>query len=231
MENILILTPGSWKSIAKITPTTMVYRVHQDQHCTIETIKNWKSINGTPTYAAWNRVDQQTSFFAYGSEVLFQRLDDNQYYTSVGHQLYHDMNYSKIFLADRPTFETCNIRRSFNYTDINKMVRLGRLNTSLIDGTSAIAAQTLFAWKQVYGSYRTKDWNQALFLQALFVKTGTMSNIINNDGLNVVPSPRDRFDVTDLTYCKSLTINKQPVNKDQNVIHVIANYKGYTFIM
>lgn len=57
MENVLILTPGSWKSIDKITPATKVYRVTPTNlSCTVDTIERWKDLNGSPTYTAWNRL-------------------------------------------------------------------------------------------------------------------------------------------------------------------------------
>lgn len=233
MENVLILTPGSWKAIDKITPTTKVYRVSPTNlSCTIDTIDHWYDLDGSPTYTGWNRYDQQVSFFAHDGEVIFQRSDDRQWYTTTGDQLYRDANNMKVYLADQPTFESCSVKRSFVPNEINKVIRLGRLNTSFIDGPTQIAAQALFAWKQTHGSYKAKDWNQALFLQALFVKTGVTSNLVQQDnGLNVVPSPRDRFDVTDLTYCKQLQITKQPVDKAGVVVHVIANYRGSVFVM
>lgn len=233
MENVLILTPGSWKAIDKITPTTKVYRVSPtNMSCTIDTIDHWNDLDGSPTYTGWNRYDQQVSFFAHDGEVIFQRSDDRQWYTTTGDQLYRDANNMKVYLADQPTFESCSVKRSFVPNEINKVIRLGRLNTSFIDGPTQIAAQALFAWKQTHGSYKAKDWNQALFLQALFVKTGVTSNLVQQDnGLNVVPSPRDRFDVTDLTYCKQLQITKQPVDKAGVVVHVIANYRGSVFVM
>lgn len=233
MENVLILTPGSWKSIDKITPATKVYRVTPTNlSCTIDTIDHWKDLNGLPTYAAWNRYDQQVSFFAHDGEVIFQRSDDRQWYTTTGDQLYRDADNTKIYLADQPTFESCNVKRAFITNEINKAVRLGRLNTSFIDGPSQLAAQALYAWKQTHGTYKAKDWNQALFLQALFIKTEVTSNLVQQDnGLNVVPSPRDRFDVTDLTHCKRLQITMQPVDKNGSVVHVIANYRGHVFVM
>lgn len=231
MERILILTPGSWKSIDQIKQTTAVYRVAIDMQCTVGKIDHWLNIDSFPTYAAWNRYDQQSAFFAAGSEVFYQRLDDQQWYTLDGKSLYQLMNTAKIFLADRPSFAQCDVRRSISVNEINHMVRVGKLNTTLIDGPSNVAAQTLYAWKQTYGSFRAKDWNQALMLQALLIKTGTTSNIVKNNGIEVVPSPRDRFDVTDLVYCKELSIDRQPVDKDGNIVHVIANYKGMTFIL
>ena len=114
MENVLILTPGSWKSIDKITPATKVYRVTPTNlSCTIDTIDHWKDLNGLPTYAAWNRYDQQVSFFAHDGEVIFQRSDDRQWYTTTGDQLYRDADNTKIYLADQPTFESCNVKRAF----------------------------------------------------------------------------------------------------------------------
>ncbi len=232
MDQLLILTPGSWKTIDKVVDQkTNVYVVDTNCNVSTTTIDHWNNLSDSTTYIAYNRVDDQTSYFAIGGEVLFQHTDDNRFYADSGQFVYTDSLKNRVYFADRPSFNNNNQSRSYDYNQIRFDIKRRHLNTSMIDGPIQIANQVLAQWLELFGSYRVKDWNEGLFLQALLAKSSRMSYIKNINGLTVIPYPKDRFDITDIEVSKTLTITKQPVDKDNKTLHVIANYKGKAFIM
>ena len=234
MGIVFVLTDKGWKYQNSITKDDLVYSYNVAiSGLDLTPIDNIVDVSQYKTYHLWNR---NTKYGTYcneqGSIALVKQTDNTSYNATIGAAIDHYYEY-KINIPSSIKCVSSNVPNitpsQKDFVSYVRNIKLRDVGFVHFEMSKQHAAAFIQNWSTEYHRLNAVDYNQALMLQLVALKSGKLSSIEQEIGFNVRLLDKNDVSITDVVQSTDITIDRLFVYQD-NVIHPIYQINGQVFI-
>ena len=229
MSNCYVYTTGGFKLLQDVVDNASSVIAIDDNlsmHCT--NVANWVVNSSNRHYCVSNSDSLFKMWFGDDHQLL--AINDRDIIKLSGKQYYNDYQTRQIVFPTRLNVDNTS-KTSIGVKTLQQMAKNQILSTGLLQRSQNEIAQLLFEWKQTYGAYYARNYNQMLMLQAVITANGYMSHVIRNNGFNVVPYNTTTMSIDKISSTAECKVEYIPYDSNRNQLHLIYNVDNYTYVL
>ena len=229
MSNCYVYTTGGFKLLQDVVDNNAsVIAIDDNLSMQNTMVSTWVLNSSKRHYCVSNNDSRFKMWFGDDHELI--AIDNRDVVKLSGKQYYNDYQTRQIVFPTR--LNTNNVsKEAISVKTLQQMAKNQILSTTMLQHNQSEIAQLLFEWKQTYGAYYARNYNQMLMLQAVITASGYMSHVVRNNGFNVVPYNTTTMSVDKISSTAECKLDYIPYNSNHNQLHLIYNVDNYTYVL
>ena len=210
MSIVFVLTDKGWKDERTIKRGMNVYCFNPSTNSLdLQTVTNVVDVSGYDTYKVYNR---QSLYKTYVNDhvglIAVNDVSGQCYPTSISGIVVARTQLIETYIPSIIKNISSNVRQNDPNRNWDRDVKLREIGTLHFDLSQKGAAMYINKWRSQYQRLNAVDYNQALMLQLVALKSGRLSVIEREVGFNVRLLEPSYYRVTDIEKSDSVKINR-----------------------
>ena len=231
MSVVFVLTNKGWRNEQDITTKEQVYCFDpKTKGLDLQPVKAIYDISGYDTWHVYNRL---TNYGTYVNEntgiVLIDEMNQRCYQTTVAAIDQRRSMMDEVYIPSRIECVNKTVRQIIPNRQYERDVKLREIGMWHFDFDRQYAKDYINKWKTHHQRLNAVDYNQAVMIQLVALKSGKLSSIEHEIGFNVKLVDAEYTRVTDASVSSSIKITRR-FEGEKGTLVPIRQINGKTMI-